>query len=314
MNRKEYTLRCIDYKKGTGLELGPLYSPILLKEESKVYYVDHMSTNDLKEKYKDEPVPLHEIVAVDYSLGDKTLKNTFDKKKFDYVIASHVVEHIPDIVRWFQDIAFVLKPGGKLSLVIPDKRYTFDIKRNISRPADIMGAYLDKYTRTSSAQMFEYAMEIRDKIDPQYVWNNPYEDYSAKPFYYSRNIAYVKCLDNVKPDIYVDAHCNVFTPYSFIEILRCLIEYNIFDYEILDFVDTPKDRLEFYVTLKKMNRPNKAKQMKSLPLIKKDLEKWQIERENYLLHEKINMLETSSSWKITKPLREIKSSIKKLFF
>jgi len=46
--------------------------------------------------------------------------------RFDYCLASHVIEHIPNPIAFFQSIAHLLKPGGVLSLAVPDKRYTFD--------------------------------------------------------------------------------------------------------------------------------------------------------------------------------------------
>lgn len=51
MNKKDLVTSCIDLRKH-GLELGPLDHPILTKEENDVTYVDHMSLDDLKEKYK----------------------------------------------------------------------------------------------------------------------------------------------------------------------------------------------------------------------------------------------------------------------
>jgi hypothetical protein len=50
MNRKQTILQCIDLSKGKGLELGPLFSPVVTKDEAKIFYVDHMSTEDLKKK------------------------------------------------------------------------------------------------------------------------------------------------------------------------------------------------------------------------------------------------------------------------
>ncbi len=107
-----------------GLEIGALSNPILTKSEANIYYADHLSATDLREKYADEPVEQDKIVPVDYVLGDKSLKSTIGRRRFDYVLASHVIEHIPDIITWLQDVSSILKPDGVLSLVIPDKRFT----------------------------------------------------------------------------------------------------------------------------------------------------------------------------------------------
>lgn len=123
MDRRAHVIESIKLS-GTGLELGPLYSPILSKSETEVYYVDHASTRVLRKKYKNHPFDVGKIVDVDYVLNGKTLKKTITGSRFDYVVASHVIEHIPDIIGWLNDISSVLKTGGVLSLVIPDKRYT----------------------------------------------------------------------------------------------------------------------------------------------------------------------------------------------
>jgi len=120
-----------------------------------------MSVPDLKKKYAAESAEfLEQIVPVDYVLVNNSLKETVKGEKFDYVIASHVIEHVPDIVSWLKDSIY-LKPNGILSLVIPDKRYTFDITRDESSPADVMGAYIERHTKASTASVYDYLAEGR---------------------------------------------------------------------------------------------------------------------------------------------------------
>jgi len=69
------------------------------KKESKIYYVDHATTSELRKKYANEKVPIDEIVTVDYALHNKTLAEVTKGKKFYYIIASHVIEHVPDTIR-----------------------------------------------------------------------------------------------------------------------------------------------------------------------------------------------------------------------
>ncbi len=47
----------------------------------------------------------------------------------DLLVASHVIEHVPDLITWLREIASVLKPTGQARLAIPDRRYTFDLLR-----------------------------------------------------------------------------------------------------------------------------------------------------------------------------------------
>ncbi len=309
MNRKDRALSAINLN-GVGLEIGPLDHPMLTKDDSEVYYVDHMSFDELKNKYRDEPVNLEKIVKPDYVLGDKTLQQVTNGNKFDYILASHVIEHIPDITRWLNDIASVLKPNGILSLIIPDGRFTFDIERNISRPADIIGAYLDKHVRATSSSMYDYSMEARDNINASEVWKNPFRDYAKKPFHFTRDEAYKRTLTNSGGKTYVDAHCFVFTPYSFVEVMRCLIDHNLFNFEVVKFEETQENDMEFFVGLQK-TKPNKQKQLASLPKLKKPTEFWEVQRDLLDVNTELERIINSRSWKLTKPLRTLKEMVKK---
>jgi|RifCSP13_1_1023834.scaffolds.fasta_scaffold07393_5 SAM-dependent methyltransferase len=42
---------------------------------------------------------------------------------FDYVLASHLLEHIPDVKRAITELARVLRPGGTLEIRVPDYRH-----------------------------------------------------------------------------------------------------------------------------------------------------------------------------------------------
>lgn len=302
MSRREFALKKIDLTRGKGLELGPLHSPIIYKTEATIFYADHMSTADLREKYYGHPFPLEDIVAVDFVLNN-SLKETLGNRRFNYVVASHVIEHIPDLASWLIDIASILHKDGLLSLVIPDKRFTFDIIRNESRPADVIGAYLDNYTRSSSAMIYDFITQVRDNIIPIEVWANPYQNFDRPP----RNSikkAWKACLDNKDPKKYVDAHCHVFTPYSFIDILRNLIKHDLLPFEVVYFKDTPINQLEFYITLKKSTKHRSSK-LKSLPKIRKPREIWELNVEIKDLQQQLNQLYNSRSWRLTKPLRFI---------
>lgn len=326
MSRRDIALQCIDITKTKGLELGPLFSPLVAKDEADISYLDHMSTEDLKKKYdahpiKGHPIPVESITPVDYVLKNNSLKKTLKGQKFNYVIASHVMEHIPDLVRWFADVESILNEGGILTLVVPDRRFTFDILRDESRPADVIGAYLDSHTRASSVAMYDYMSNFRHKIVAAEVWQNPHADYSKKPRT-SRQKAYDVCLENIEPDNYVDAHCFVFTPYSFFDIIRGLIKHDLFDYEVAYFKDTPENQLEFYVSLRKATVSNRSKKLRSIPKLPKPPEKRELElellklkaelKELARLESELHNLRHSKSWKITKPIRKATKLGKKI--
>lgn len=312
--RNARILEGINVAKGRGLEIGPLTSPILSKAEADIYYLDHMSTEELKEKYKKEPVELDKIVDVDYVVRNNSVKKTVKEQKFDYVIASHVIEHIPDMVRWLQDIGEVLHPGGKVSLIIPDKRFTFDINRRVSLPAEVIGAYLDAYTRFSSAMMYDFASECMVEVETTEAWKDP-EQYITAPRRWSKEVIMDKCMRNIQGE-YVDCHCYVFTPASFIVILEALMQHGLLNYQVVHFLETQKDEIEFYVTLQKID-PKKfslKKQLASLPVVPPEPNKLigqirDLEEQVVILKQDLEAITGSFSWRATKGLRTVRKKV-----
>ena len=140
MTRKEKLLSSIELTRARGIEIGPLGTPVVRKDEADVRYVDYADQTELRRRYAGDPnVDLASILPVDAVWGERTLKECFaDEPSFDYAVASHVLEHVPDMIGWLQQIAEVLRPGGLLCLAIPDKRYTF-VSRRGSASSSMLG-------------------------------------------------------------------------------------------------------------------------------------------------------------------------------
>ncbi|MGZ6005514.1 MAG: class I SAM-dependent methyltransferase [Candidatus Saccharimonadales bacterium] len=321
MSREDHILKKINLKK-TGLELGPLHAPMVKKSDGDIHYLDHATREELLVKYAEsnkhvkDTVALDKIVAVDFVLKD-SIKKTVGGKKFDYVVASHVIEHIPDTVSWLKDIASVLKPGGLLTLAIPDKRFTFDVTRNTSRPADLIGAYVDKLSRPYSSTVYDHTVEFR-KIDRVEAWNHNDRDFSKRPPVNTISQAYEKCLENVDPKIFVDVHCHTYTPASFVKILEALINHDLLDYKVAYFHPTDPSDMEFHVSLKK-SEASKAQKLASLPNLKYPKTEQQLsaqvvrlEKQNTELAAQLKHLENSKSWQLTKPLRSVVGAVNKI--
>jgi len=316
--RNKRVVKKVDLKNGVGLELGPLTSPVVTKKEGNIYYLDHMSQEDLKKKYKTEPVELDKIVPVDYVLKN-TLKETVGKKKFDYVIASHVIEHIPDTISWLKEINDILKPGGVLSLVIPDKRFTFDFDRRLTDPSEVIGAYIDRLKKPTSAMMYDFAIHCADGIDTATAWKDKDHYYKHQPKRrWSHDEAVAMCARNQK-GIYVDCHCHVYTPTSFIEILKELTKNDLIDFEVCSFLPTQEYEIEFYVALKKVGKESsKANRLRKLPKIhektKLDIVNErlkELEGRSRVFENEIESIRTSLSWRVTAPIRKASSAVRK---
>jgi SAM-dependent methyltransferase len=51
---------------------------------------------------------------------------------YDFVLASHVLEHCANPLKVLQEWRRVLKPSGVLFMVLPDRRFTFDHRRPVT--------------------------------------------------------------------------------------------------------------------------------------------------------------------------------------
>ncbi|MFZ3340588.1 MAG: methyltransferase domain-containing protein [Terriglobales bacterium] len=112
------------YFHGRGIELGALWRRFPLPRRARVWYLDRLSRAELGEHYPElkgrllRPDLLAEAAELPVRSGS-----------LDFLIASHVLEHMPFPLRALRAWYEALAPGGALLLKIPDKRYTFDARR-----------------------------------------------------------------------------------------------------------------------------------------------------------------------------------------
>ena len=53
-------------------------------------------------------------------------------EKYDFLIASHCLEHCANTLKTVEEWLRVIKKGGAILLILPDKRYTFDYSRPVT--------------------------------------------------------------------------------------------------------------------------------------------------------------------------------------
>jgi SAM-dependent methyltransferase len=143
-HRKRKLLYGVNPASSLGLEIGPLDKPVIKRGEGRpIFYADIASKEILMQRCHDDPnVVLANVRHVDFVWGSEPLRKTIPASfAFDYVIASHVIEHATDMIGWLNQIAEVMKPHGILSLAIPDKRFTFDRERETTTIDQLVEAH-----------------------------------------------------------------------------------------------------------------------------------------------------------------------------
>lgn len=241
-----------------GLEIGALNRPITRKSEGPVIYVDHFDTNGLREKYRNDPnVNVEAIVDVEAVWGVQTLAQCIgETRKVDYVVASHVIEHVPDLITWLEEISAILTSTGELRLVVPDRRFTFDFFRNETRFCDIVATWMVRARRPQPQQIADHMLNVT-QIDAAAAWRetpNPANRRAMFDFAGVRGVI----TDSLTNGTYHDVHCSIFTPASFAALMQDILHAGLTDFGCAFFHDTEPGQLEFIVAMKRMADPAEA--------------------------------------------------------
>jgi len=213
---------------GTGLDIGALHRPMVKHSGMKVVYVDRLPAAELK-KHSPE---LSEFPLVEADIiSDAQYLPGIDSGKYDFVIASHLIEHMSctlgALEAWFR----VLKVGGLLYLVVPDKRYIFDKKRSLTTFEHILKDFQMLEAERHEAD-WQHCLEYAELVDD--CEGAEIEEHAK----YLRDSGY-------------SYHPHTFIPESFHEVLIYFIEHvcpgNI---EAGPRID-PTDKHEFHFLLRK---------------------------------------------------------------
>lgn len=242
--------RFVDLEKAIGLEVGPLDTPVLQKSQYQVKYLDYDTTEALKEKYAERPRrDATKIVDVDYALCGRSLKETVGDARFDYIFGSHCIEHVPDMIGWLQDAAEILTANGKILLIVPDKRYTFDIARPCTTLGQFIENHLTQKQMPSTADVVDQ-LYYRVTVNSKAVWDGSV-DYAELCVRNQISRRRVDALAAKSRTEYVDAHCNVFASATFREVITELSRLGFHAFVIEELIGPEAPKLDFFCCLAK---------------------------------------------------------------
>lgn len=134
----EARLRLRKYLTGLGLDVGPLNCPFPEGRGYKILAVDVLTPRKIMEYFPQ--YPLEELRFPDVVCNIEYF-NVFRPTSFDFVIASHVLEHLPDPIGSIESLIRILRPRGLLILIIPDKERTFDSGRPVTDLRHLLDVY-----------------------------------------------------------------------------------------------------------------------------------------------------------------------------
>jgi SAM-dependent methyltransferase len=218
---------------GAGVELGPGHHPMpLLFSDSTVRYVDRWDREQNRALFPDvadgSTFTTPDVIA---NLDIDRLSALTDESQ-DFVIASHLLEHLANPLAQLEDIHRVLKRGGVALIFLPDRRYTFDRQRSPTPLDHVIADYRDHVTVVSDEH-------LEDHLRKTGVWQ---ESWTAEDR--RREFAFNR-------DRSIHAHC--WSADEFLPVLEHTILAMGAQWELLDamFVEDVTDGFEFGFALRR---------------------------------------------------------------
>lgn len=159
----------------------------------------------------------------------------FHDHSLDYVIASHVLEHVANPVAALAECYRVVQPGGILYLVVPDRRATWEHTRGLTPVAHLLDDYARNTTACDATHIDEFVFEAD--------WSR-YEPQTAPADAPARQAALARGMhEAVARGEDINIHFHTFEPSSFRALLETLAAPASspgrprFAWEIVDFAE-----------------------------------------------------------------------------
>ncbi len=233
------------------LELGASHAPIAPKAAGwTTHVVDHLDQAGLRAKYAAAGVALDRIEPVDTVWQDGPLHTAVPEALhgcFDRLIASHVIEHLPDPAGFLVSAAVLLREGGTVALAVPDHRYCFDYFRPATTTGEVLEALFTGRTRHPARALWDqraYAISM----DGTTAWGQ--HSVSGPAFLADLpGPEETRALFTAPAAAFEDCHAWRFTPAGFSLILLELGALGLCDWR-LDRLDGPEG-CEFFAMLRR---------------------------------------------------------------
>ncbi len=185
--------------RGLGVEIGAFKSPI---PGIQPIYVDKFTN------YANEPTHAQYF-------GEAT-ELPFASESLDYVASSHVLEHTANPVKALNEWHRVLKPGGVVYMVVPDKRFTFDLPRETTSATHMIEDFLNGVDDTDPTHIEDFVYGINwSEFSP----NDSPEEGKAKRDELAASYKWATAHQNI-----INIHFHVFTEQSLLDLINAVNE------------------------------------------------------------------------------------------
>lgn len=289
--REEFARR---FLAGEGIEIGALHMPLPVPPGAQVSQVDRMPVEELRQHYPEiAELPLQPVDIFD----DGETLATIAPESQDFIVANHFLEHTADPIGTIETHLGKLKPGGVLFYAVPDKRYSFDFRRPVT-PLEHMVRDHEEGAAGSRQQHYEEWVRFVASTDAERA-DEGFEELVAK------RAAHLEAAD-------YSIHTHVWTQASFLGLLLlCRERFG----EDFDLEAMAQCSLEVVVVLRKRGAwPEPAEPDTSIAELRREIALLQsygdnVRNELVATAGALRDIEASPSWRLTGPLRWLKSRL-----
>jgi SAM-dependent methyltransferase len=282
--RAEFAYR---YLAGEGLEIGALNRRLPVPTWATARNVDRLATTELRAAYPElAGTELAEVDVVD----DGERLETVAADSQDFIVANHFLEHTEDPIGTIAIHLSKLRPGGILFYAVPDKRYTFDHRREVTTVDHLVRDHEEGPERSRRAHYDEYGAAVLGDQS-----NREAPDFAARTERFARE------LEESEASI----HAHTFTATSFLALLLECCERLQGAFEIEAFA---RNEAEAVAVLRKTGaEPTPAAPPVTTPDLASQVDR--LRTQVAQLARELRQLKTSSSWRVTEPLRAAKARL-----
>ena len=233
-DRRDHVLSKLPLEK-RGIEIAPYFDPITDKSIHDVWYVDCIDNDEIQRKAGEDPCGIgKKVPRVDsvWVPGKKLLK-CVNNQKFHYAIASHVFEHVPNPIGWLLEIVECLEVGGTLALLIPNRQHSMDYYRRVTTFGELVGWYIDKPSIPTPGQIMDFLGDSFEDIG-EVDFTKPMLPFDQAKRHYTDKQAFEYATWTANENHYLDVHCSVWTPSSFVDVFERVASLGLLPVSILE--------------------------------------------------------------------------------
>lgn len=227
------------------LEIGPFTTPQL--KGDAVSYADVLDRDGLIKRAGDIGFSTQDIPIIDYVIDNVSLSKI--TRKFECVFSSHNIEHQPDLISHLEEVYNLLSDKGKYYLVIPHCSFCFDATLPPTKISEIFNAYYERRkVHTVGSVIEHWAMTTHN--DPVEHWKR---DQNTNDYKWVDSARIKDAIDKYEKNNgdYIDVHAWQFTPISFFNIIKSLIDLDFIRFSNVYVSGQVKNRFEFTAIIEK---------------------------------------------------------------